>query len=163
LKRVAPIGLASRDAPASGRREDRILPGLARQRTDATVIDLKNGVNQMAITANWSSLQRVAVRDGVNRRVFAGQNSMMVLNELMPSAKPALHRHPHEQLSYIIAGTCRFVVGDDVLDMAAGDVVLIPPDTPHALEVTGSRPVLNLDVFSPIREEYLQGFPANRT
>jgi len=109
----------------------------------------------MAITANWSRLQRVAVRDGVNRKVFSGQNSMMVLNELMPSAKPVLHRHPHEQLSYIMAGTCRFTVGDEVLDMAAGDVVLIPPEVPHCLEVTGSRPVLNLDVFSPIRKEYL--------
>ena len=109
----------------------------------------------MATTANWAKLKRVPVRDGVTRRVFSGQKSMMVLNELMPSAKPALHQHPHEQLTYIIEGTCRFVIGEEVVDMAAGDIILINPDTPHSLEVTGDGPVLNLDVFSPIRDDYL--------
>lgn len=109
----------------------------------------------MATVANWSKLKRVSVRDGVNRRVFSGERSMMVLNELMPSAKPALHQHFHEQLTYIIEGSCRFVIGDEVVDMVAGDLILIPPNTPHSLEVTSDKPVLNLDVFSPIREEYL--------
>ena len=69
----------------------------------------------------------------------------------MPSAKPAIHRHPHEQLTYIIEGTGRFFIGDEVVEMAAGDLILVPPDVPHGLEVTSKEPVLNLDVFSPIR------------
>ena len=43
----------------------------------------------MAATANWAKLNRVEARNGVTRRVFSGEKSMMVLNELMPSAKPA--------------------------------------------------------------------------
>ena len=109
----------------------------------------------MAITANWAKISRVQARGGVTRRVFSGENSMMVLNELMPSAKPALHHHPHEQLTCIIEGTCRFVIGGEVVDMAEGDLILIPPNIPHSLEVTSNKPVLNLDVFSPIREDYL--------
>ncbi len=109
----------------------------------------------MTMTANWTKISRVQVRGGVTRRVFSGKNSMMVLNELMPSAKPALHHHPHEQLTYIIEGACRFAIGDEMVDMTAGDLILIPPDFPHSLEVTGNKPVLNLDVFSPIREDYL--------
>lgn len=109
----------------------------------------------MAKTANWAKLSRVQVRGGVTRRVFSGKKSMMVLNELTPAAKPALHHHPHEQLTYIIEGTCKFVIGDEVVDMVAGDLILIPPDIPHSLEVTSNTPVLNLDVFSPIRDDYL--------
>ncbi|MEW6671673.1 MAG: cupin domain-containing protein [Thermodesulfobacteriota bacterium] len=109
----------------------------------------------MVLKANWTKLKRVQVRNGVTRRVFSGKNSMMVLNELMPGAKPALHRHPHEQLIYIIEGTCRLVIGNEVVDMAAGDLILVPPDMPHSLEVTSDKPVLNLDVFAPIREDYL--------
>jgi quercetin dioxygenase-like cupin family protein len=109
----------------------------------------------MATTANWEKLSRVQVRGGVTRRVFSGKKSMMVLNELMPSAKPALHHHPHEQLTCIIEGTCKFVIGDEVVEMAEGDLILIPPDVPHSLEVTSNKPVLNLDVFSPIRDDYL--------
>ena len=109
----------------------------------------------MAVKANWNDLPRVQVRSSVNRRVFSGKNSMMVLNELMPGSRPSLHHHPHEQMVYIVEGTCRFVLGDETLDLEAGDVVLIPPDVPHSLEVTSDIPVLNLDVFSPIREDYL--------
>ncbi len=109
----------------------------------------------MATTANWNSIKRSVSRGGVDRRVFSGEKCMMVLNELRPGSKPNLHHHPHEQLCYIVAGTCRFVLGDEVLDLVGGDVVLVPPDVPHSLEVTGSVPVLNLDVFSPIREDFL--------
>lgn len=109
----------------------------------------------MAIKANWNSMERVQSRNSVTRRVFSGEKSMMVLNELQPSSRPNLHQHPHEQLCYIVEGTCRFVLGDEVLDLAAGDVVLIPGNVPHSLEVTSSTPVLNLDVFSPIREDFL--------
>ncbi len=109
----------------------------------------------MVTKANWKSLSKVPVRNGVARRVFTGKNSMMVLNELTATAKPNLHHHPHEQLSYIIEGKCRFVVGNEVVEMGPGDLVLIPPDVPHSLEVTSETPVLNLDVFSPIRQDYL--------
>jgi len=109
----------------------------------------------MAMTANWETISRVQARGGVTRRVFSGKKSMMVLNEIMPSAKPALHDHPHEQLTCIIEGTCRFVIGDEVVELAEGDLILIPPNIRHSLEVTGNKPVLNLDVFSPIREDYL--------
>src|SRR3972149_4707405 len=100
----------------------------------------------MAIKANWNSMKRDESRNSVTRRVFTGKNSMMVLNELLPSSRPNLHQHPHEQLTYIVEGTCRFVLGDDVLDLVAGDVILIPPDGPPSLEVTGATPVLNLEV-----------------
>ena len=109
----------------------------------------------MVTTGNWKKISRFQARDGVTRRVFSGKNSMMVLNELMSSASPALHQHPHEQLTYIIEGTCKFVIGNDVVNMAEGDLILIPPNVPHSLEVTSDKPVLNLDVFSPIREDYL--------
>lgn len=109
----------------------------------------------MATTANWENISRFQARSSVTRRVFSGENSMMVLNELMPSAKPVLHQHPHEQLTYIIEGTCSFVIGDETLELVEGDVILIPPDVPHSLKVTSDKPVLNLDVFSPIREDYL--------
>ncbi len=100
-------------------------------------------------------MKRVQSRNSVARRVFSGKNSMMVMNELLPSAQPNLHQHPHEQLTYIVEGTCRFSLGDEVLNMVAGDIILIPPDVPHSLEVTSKEPVLNLDVFSPIREDFL--------
>lgn len=109
----------------------------------------------MANQGNWDSLPGVAVRQGVSRKVFSGQNSMMVLNEIKPGIEPRLHSHPHEQLLYIISGAAEIVLGDEVLNLKAGDILLVPPDIPHSLKVLGNETVLNLDVFSPIREDYL--------
>jgi quercetin dioxygenase-like cupin family protein len=110
----------------------------------------------MALKENWGTLEIAKAREGVTRRVFSGSNSMMVLNEIMPEASPFLHSHPHEQLTHMIQGKAEFVLGDEVLNLAEGDVLLVPPNIPHSLKVIGGQPVLNLDVFSPIREDYLK-------
>ena len=110
----------------------------------------------MAGKENWNALEKVKAREGVTRRVFSGANSMMVLNEIAPEASPSLHAHAHEQLTYLIKGQAEFVLGDEVLYLQEGDVLLVPPNIPHSLKVTGREPVLNLDVFSPIRDDYLK-------
>lgn len=109
----------------------------------------------MAQKDNWDTLERVKVREGVTRRVFSGKNSMLALNEIMPEAGPSLHSHPHEQLLVIMKGQAELVLGDEILYLKEGDVFFVPPDIPHSLKVIGDEPVLNLDVFSPIREDYL--------
>lgn len=109
----------------------------------------------MANKENFNTIPRVTAREGVTRRVFSGKNSMIVLNEIKPFAQPALHKHPHEQITYILAGECEFILGQETIHMNAGDVVLVPPDIQHALRPLGNETLLNLDVFSPIREDYL--------
>ena len=64
------------------------------------------------------------------------------------------HSHPFEQLAYIVSGRMKFVIGDDVFEAAAGSMIRIPPNIEHYGEPIGDEPVLNLDVFSPIREDY---------
>jgi quercetin dioxygenase-like cupin family protein len=109
----------------------------------------------MAAVQNWSTIEKVVVRQGITRRVFSGNNSMLALNEIAPGTTPNLHSHPHEQLVYIVEGDVDFVVGDQVFAMKPGDMVVVPPNVPHSLKNKGSKPCLNLDVFSPIRDEYL--------
>ena len=109
----------------------------------------------MAEVKNWSAIEKVVVRGGVTRRIFSGKNSMLALNEIAPGTTPSLHSHPHEQLVYIVEGDVDFVVGDQVLAMKAGDMVVVPPNVPHSLKNKGAKTCLNLDVFSPIRDDYL--------
>jgi quercetin dioxygenase-like cupin family protein len=109
----------------------------------------------MAVRGNWDTLTGVVARKGVIRKVFGGKNSMMTLNEIKADTQPALHSHPHEQITYIVSGCAEFVLGDEVLQVKAGDLLLVPPDVPHSLKVVGDETVLNIDVFSPIREDYV--------
>lgn len=105
---------------------------------------------------NFDDIERVIAREGVDRRAFTGKNCMLVLNTIESHAKPALHSHPHEQITYIVQGVCDFVLGGETVRMAKGDVILVPPGVPHTLRPIGSETILNMDVFSPVREDYLK-------
>lgn len=109
----------------------------------------------MSKVYNWDEVFRLYKRDGVNMRVISGDNIMLVLNELDSRATPSLHKHGHEQMTYILTGECDFVIGDEVLKLKAGDVVPIKPNVEHSLKVTSKEPVLNLDVFYPVRQDFL--------
>ena len=41
-----------------------------------------------------------------------------------------------------------------MIEADAGSVIRVPPDVLHYGEPIGDQPVLNLDVFSPFREDY---------
>jgi quercetin dioxygenase-like cupin family protein len=62
------------------------------------------------------------------------------------------HRHPHEQIVNVIAGTLELVVDGRPHLLTLGTVFVIPPDTPHSgRAVTACRV---LDTFAPVREDY---------
>jgi len=105
--------------------------------------------------SNFDQIKRIYARPGVNRRSFSGENSMLVVNEIEATAQPALHSHPHEQLTYILEGECDFIYGEESVRMGPGDVILVPPNLKHTLRPIGTKTIVNIDVFSPIREDYL--------
>ena len=92
------------------------------------------------------SLSRSAVRtDG----------ALVVFNWVDPPATLPLHDHPFDQLALILAGRCVMRVDDEEHPLGPGGFVYIPAGAMHGLEAVGSEPVLNVDVFSPAREDYL--------
>lgn len=103
---------------------------------------------------NWDTLEKEHVRPGVSRCAFRGDNVLMVMNWLQPGMEVRPHSHPFEQVVYIVKGRIRFRIGDDVVEAGPGSVLRIPPDVEHCGEPIGDEPVHNLDVFSPIRDDY---------
>ena len=45
-------------------------------------------------------------------------------------------------------------VTETIVVLGPGGLLQIPPDVMHWGEVVGDEPVLNLDIFTPVREEY---------
>jgi quercetin dioxygenase-like cupin family protein len=109
----------------------------------------------MVKMSNFEDIKRIFARPGVNRRSFSGDKCMLVVNEIEAFAQPALHTHPHEQLTYILEGQCTFIMGEESIPMGPGDVIHVPPNVPHTLRPIGDKAIVNIDVFSPIREDYL--------
>lgn len=103
---------------------------------------------------NWDALEKEFVRDGVERVGFRGKDTLLVMNWLQPGMTPGPHSHPFEQIAVIVQGTARFHIGDETYDAVPGSMIRIPPNVEHWAEVIGDEPVMNLDVFNPIREDY---------
>jgi unsaturated pyranuronate lyase len=53
------------------------------------------------------------------------------------------HAHPHEQVLLVLSGKCRLTLDGKPTIIGSGMAALIPPDTPHALEVLDDTEVVS--------------------
>jgi len=91
---------------------------------------------------------------GVHIYTTAGERMMLSLVEFEPHAVVQPHSHPHEQMGMLLEGELTFTIGGQTRTLKAGEMWRIPGDVVHSA-VAGDRPVKALDVFHPIREDYL--------
>ncbi len=111
-------------------------------------------MQHMDLLRNWNELQRETVRKGVERVGFRGDDVICVMNWLSPGMAVNPHRHPFEQLVFIISGRVKFHLDDDAVEAGPGSMIRIPPNVLHYAEPIGDEVALNLDVFAPLREDY---------
>jgi hypothetical protein len=78
-----------------------------------------------------ADIKPLPIWHGILARVAEGRELTFAVVELEPGAAAARHQHPNEQLGLVLTGTMRFVIGDDTRELVAGDVYLIPGNTPH--------------------------------
>jgi quercetin dioxygenase-like cupin family protein len=81
-----------------------------------------------------------------------GERMTLGLVEIEAGSSLAEHKHPHEQITYIIEGQLDMMIGGVNYSLTAGMCHVIPSDTLHsAIAVTK---VSLIDVFNPVREDY---------
>jgi quercetin dioxygenase-like cupin family protein len=67
-----------------------------------------------------------------------------------PGEGPPFHRHLREdEAIYVLKGTLRVRLGEDVHEAPAGSFVFMPHGVPHAWQNMGEEPALLLVVFTP--------------
>jgi quercetin dioxygenase-like cupin family protein len=106
----------------------------------------------------WNDVPQEQVKPGLTRRLITGERAMVASVELVRGCVVPRHAHVHEQISYVLDGCLRLVVGDagaESYEVRTGEVVVIPSNVPHAAEALEDTRVL--DVFSPPREDWLNG------
>jgi quercetin dioxygenase-like cupin family protein len=99
-------------------------------------------------------MSRHAIFPGVTVTTCAAERLMLSLARLEPHAVVEEHSHPHEQVGMVIEGKAIFYIGDEHKTLKAGDLFRIPGNVPHKV-VALEEPFKALDVFHPIREDYL--------
>lgn len=103
---------------------------------------------------NMNALSEVELIDGITARFVVGGRMMFSYVKLAPGAVMPTHSHPHEQLGYVVEGSMVLTLGEEERELHPGDAYTIPGDIKHRA-VGGPNGCLVLDVFSPLREDYL--------
>jgi quercetin dioxygenase-like cupin family protein len=82
--------------------------------------------------------------------------------EAAPGEGPPLHYHEtQDEWLYVLDGTFRFRIDDEVLPAPTGTFVFIPRKVPHTWQNVGERPGRLLGAFvPPALEEFFKGFAA---
>jgi quercetin dioxygenase-like cupin family protein len=104
---------------------------------------------------NWADIPSEVVRKGVSRKGFRSGNTLLVMNECHPGMDINPHSHHFEQLVYILQGRVRFHLDEEAHELGPGAMLVVPAGVRHYMEILGDEVVLNLDVFSPPRADYL--------
>ena len=91
---------------------------------------------------------------GLLRRILVTSERLMLVRFLFETgAEAPTHTHPHEQDGFCLFGHVEMWIGDERLDLHAGDTYAVPPDVPHGARAL--EPSAVIDAFAPPREDFL--------
>ncbi|NCF28449.1 MAG: cupin domain-containing protein [Gammaproteobacteria bacterium] len=93
--------------------------------------------------------------DGLNSRIFPGENVMLSVVRIDPNKSGEVHSHVQEQWGVMLEGSG--VRTQDGIEhvVRAGDFWQTPGNVSHGLKA-GPDCAVVLDIFSPPRDEYRQ-------
>jgi quercetin dioxygenase-like cupin family protein len=113
-----------------------------------------------ALVTDWSKVKTEQTAEGIKRQMVVGQNIMICRFTFDPFVITAEHTHPHEQMTLVVKGKVKFTIDGEVHIVTAGDVLHFPPNNRHGATMLDEEVVL-IDIFSPIREDFLVGQNSN--
>lgn len=105
--------------------------------------------------SEWNALPAEPL-EGLERRIFHGEKAMLVRNHIQPHAVLPMHSHPHEQLIYVEAGQCELTLDGETRLLTAGGLAWVPSGAEHGVVNPGEETLVALDIFAPIREDFLK-------
>ena len=92
--------------------------------------------------------------DGISLTTLVhGDKTLMGKFKIAKGSAIPTHSHPHEQTGIMISGKLRFIVDGEIKDVEAGDSWCLPGGVEHSAEALDDAVVI--EVFSPVREDYL--------
>ena len=103
---------------------------------------------------DWSKIPVEQLEEGIERQMIVGENLMICRLRFAPGVVTPAHDHPHEQMTIVERGRVLFTIGDQQRIAETGDVLHFPSGTWHGATMLDQEVIL-IDIFSPIREDFL--------
>lgn len=75
-----------------------------------------------------------------------GVGVCVIFVDAPPGGGPGLHKHPYEEIFIVQEGEATFIAGEEEQRARAGDIVIVPADTPHAFTNSGDGPLRQIDI-----------------
>lgn len=104
----------------------------------------------------WEDMPKERVTDLLERRLITSEKMMLTHIYLKKGCLVPQHSHENEQITYVLEGALRFLIGDDEKEeivVRAGEVLVIPSNVVHQAEAL--EDTLDIDIFSPPRQDWL--------
>jgi unsaturated pyranuronate lyase len=101
----------------------------------------------------WDEIALEKVTELLSRKIIAGEREMVAQVYLKRGCLVPMHAHESEQMTYILQGALKFLIGGDEITVREGEVLHIPSRIEHQAEAL--EDTFELDVFSPIRQSWL--------
>lgn len=89
---------------------------------------------------------------------IAGREVLQARVDFAPGASFPRHRHPGEEIIYVIAGTIEYEVDGKPIIVKAGDVLFVPDGVVHAARNVGAGPAAELATYVLRKGEQLTSF-----
>ncbi len=104
---------------------------------------------------HWDSVEKEIMNEKLWRKVITGEKAMIAQVGIARGGVVPLHHHESEQLSYVLEGAIKFEIEGREIIVRKGEVLVIPSNVPHS--AVAVEDFLGLDIFSPIRIDWLTG------
>ena len=105
----------------------------------------------------WDEIALEKVTEMVSRKVVSGARETLAQVYLKRGAVVPIHAHESEQMTYVLQGSLKLLVGGEEVVVREGEVLHIPGGLTHQVEALDDTFVL--DVFSPVRHDWPKSPP----
>ena len=102
----------------------------------------------------WDEIALEKITEMISQKIVAGEREMMAQIYMKRGALVPMHAHESEQMTYVLQGALKYLVGAEEIIVREGEVLHIPSQVPHQAEAL--EDTLELDVFSPVRADWLR-------
>ena len=103
----------------------------------------------------WDEIALEKITELMSQKIVAGAHQMVAQTYLKQGALVPMHAHPSEQMTYVLQGALKFLIGGEEITVREGEVLHIPSWVEHQAEALDDT--FELDLFSPIRHDWLDG------
>jgi quercetin dioxygenase-like cupin family protein len=100
-----------------------------------------------------SNIKAKQIIEGISGQYIHGDQTSFGVVEVKKGSVLPLHHHPHEQITFILEGELEMTIGGVTMTLKPCNFHVIRSNVPHA--AIAHMDCKLIDVFSPVREDYL--------